>query len=254
MEKWMIALEKFLSDWKDKDKIIGVLVCGSFVTGGASKHSDIDVQIILDNEVTWRERGNKIVDVFLIEYFANPLYRYEGYFEEDYSRNRTVTAHMFATGKIIFDKTGDLTKLVVVAKKFLKKKFVKPKRAFIEMNKYHLWDALDNLGEVLDNNSKEFYFVYYSGLRDIYEVYSKFCRMNVSQSNKVERFLINKKDREKYLINDFPDEVFVKLFSKALVLNSPKKMFSNYKCLCLHVFRKMGGFEIDGWKFRSPAK
>ena len=95
----MIALEKFLSDWKDKDKIIGVLVCGSFVTGGASKHSDIDVQIILDNEVTWRERGNKIVDGFLIEYFANPLYRYEGYFEEDYSRNRTVTAHMFATGK-----------------------------------------------------------------------------------------------------------------------------------------------------------
>ena len=47
--------------------------------------------------------------------------------------------------------------------------------------------------EVLDNNSKEFYFVIIPGLRDIYEVYFKICRMNVSQSNKVERFLIIKK-------------------------------------------------------------
>lgn len=254
VEKYEIALRKFLDNWPDKDKISGVLVCGSFVTGGASKHSDVDVQIILDNKVKWRERGNKVVDGFLIEYFANPAYRCEGYFKDDYSRNRTVTAHMFSTGKMLFDKTGDLSKLVKIANKFLKKSFSKQKSALVELNKYHLWDELDNLGETLEKNPNGFYFVYYSGLRDIYEIYSKYCKMNVAQIHKIERFLTEKRDKEKYLIEDFLDKKFVSLFSKALNLDSKNKMFIAYRKLCLHVFKKMGGFEIDGWKVRSPAK
>lgn len=254
MEKYEIALKKFLDSWPQRNKIIGVLVCGSFVTGGHSVHSDVDVQIILNNKVDWRERGNKIVDGLLIEYFANPAYRCEGYFKDDYSRNRIVTAHMFATGKIILDETGDLKKLVSLSKKYLKKKFSSPNKTLVELNKYHLWDALDNLEELLDKKTDDFYFAYFCGLKDIYEMYLKYCKMPIAQNNKARRFLENPFDKKKYLIGDFRDKIFVKLFVEASKLKNPKEMFKIYKKLCLYVLNKMGGFKIDGWKAKSPAK
>ncbi|WP_231630083.1 nucleotidyltransferase domain-containing protein [Lysinibacillus sp. ZYM-1] len=72
MDNWKIALETLLKDWQGRDDVVGTLVCGSYVTGKPSKRSDIDVHIVLENDVTWRERGNQIIDGFLIEYFANP--------------------------------------------------------------------------------------------------------------------------------------------------------------------------------------
>lgn len=254
MEKYESALKNFLSSWSEHDKITGVLVCGSFVTGGHSVHSDVDVQIILDNKVDWRERGNKIVDGLLIEYFANPAYRCEGYFKDDYSRNRTVTAHMFSTGKIVFDKTGDLKKLVKLSKKYLKKKFSSQNKTLVELNKYHLWDDLDNLEELLDKKTDDFYFAYFCGLKDIYEMYSKYCKMPVAQNHKVRRFLENSFDQKKYLVSDFKDKIFVKLFIESSKLKTPKGMFKSYRELCLHVLKKMGGFKIDGWKVKSSAK
>jgi hypothetical protein len=33
MDKWTLALETFLKDWKDRGDVVGALVCGSYVTG-----------------------------------------------------------------------------------------------------------------------------------------------------------------------------------------------------------------------------
>lgn len=57
-------LSKELYILKDK-------VCGSYITGNPSTHSDLDVHIILNENVNYRERGNKIVDGLLIEYFKD---------------------------------------------------------------------------------------------------------------------------------------------------------------------------------------
>ena len=84
MQGWEIALQKFLKKWDNRKNVIGALVCGSYVTGNPSKHSDIDVHIILDSKTSWRERGNEIIDGFLIEYFANPIKNHYKYAEEGY--------------------------------------------------------------------------------------------------------------------------------------------------------------------------
>ena len=83
MKDWETALDKFLVSWKVRKEVTGVLVCGSFVTGKPAPHSDIDLHIVLSESVLWRERGNKIVDGFLIEYFANPPRQIREYFKED---------------------------------------------------------------------------------------------------------------------------------------------------------------------------
>ncbi|MGE8035840.1 nucleotidyltransferase domain-containing protein [Lysinibacillus sp. NPDC093692] len=64
MEEWRIALEEFLKDWKNRNDVVGALVCGSYVTGNPTNRSDIDVHIILSDDVDWRE-GINLLMVFL---------------------------------------------------------------------------------------------------------------------------------------------------------------------------------------------
>lgn len=47
MQNWETALKKFLKSWKNKKEVVGALVCGSFVVGNPTKHSDIDLHIVL---------------------------------------------------------------------------------------------------------------------------------------------------------------------------------------------------------------
>ncbi|MBT4376854.1 hypothetical protein HOD29_05775 [archaeon] len=81
-KNWEEALDKFLEGWKDKKEVLGINVCGSYVTSNPSKHSDLDVNIVLRDSCKWIERGNKIVDGVLIEYFVNPSWKIKEYMKE----------------------------------------------------------------------------------------------------------------------------------------------------------------------------
>ena len=63
---------------------------------------------MLDERVGYRERGNRIIDGLLIEYFANPPKQILKYFDEDIREKSLMCQTQFATGKIIMDKTGDV--------------------------------------------------------------------------------------------------------------------------------------------------
>ena len=252
-ENWEIALDKFIKQWEDKKEVIWALVCGSYVTWNPSKHSDIDVHIILDDKTSWRERGNKIIDGFLIEYFSNPINKYYKYFEENYKHREKFNAHMFYTWKIIFDKTGELKQLIKVSKDYLDKKYNKPNEIEIELDKYHIWDMYDNLEEVFESNQDDFFFVYYNDLNSLFQIYSKFLQFDMIAVHKIKRFLTNENDKKKYCIKDFPDENFVKMYIKALECKDKSKMIEEYKNLTNYVLDKIGWFNIDGWKLKTVA-
>lgn len=253
MKKWEIAVEKFLSKWKEKKEVVGAVICGSYITGSPSKHSDLDIQILLDKNVIYRERGNEYVDGFLIEYFANPLPQNEDYYRTDYEDRRNIHIHMFLTGKILFDKNGDVKKMIQIAKKWEKKKYRKPSKLIIELNKYFLWDNLDNLQEKYESNEEDFYFVYYNFLNSLFEKYSLYIRYNKVSEHRIMKALTDYNYKKKYWFKDFPDKEFVNLYVKALKLNDRKIMLNNYIKLTKYVHVQMGGFNIDGWKIRSPA-
>ena len=103
-DNWKTVLNKFLEKWKRKGYVEGAILTGSRVTSYFSKYSDIDVYIVLSEKIKWRERGNRIFDGFLIEYFANPPYQIRKYFVEEFKQNKYTTARMFVMGKILFDK------------------------------------------------------------------------------------------------------------------------------------------------------
>jgi predicted nucleotidyltransferase len=253
MENWEIALEKFLKPWKKNPEVTGIIVCGSYITGNPTKHSDIDIQIILKRGCIWRERGNKIVDGILMEYFANPPEMVLRYLEDDLKKRRIIEAHMLTTGRVILDKNGEIKKLQELGKEYLKKSFDEMPVFKIEFAKYHMFDMADNLEEVYARKTPDFNFVYYNFLYTLFDFYCKFLKYNEINANKVFRFLTDKKDQAKYKLPNFPDEVFRKRFVKAMTLKNSKEMLNEFKGLVKYVQNKMGGFNIDGWKMKSPV-
>ena len=254
IKNWKNALQKFIQKWESKKEVIGALVCGSYITGNPSNHSDLDIEILLKSKTPWTESGNEIIDGFLIEYFARPYKKHCEEFEEDYKSRSKIEAHMFTTGKVLFDKTGELDKLIKIAKKYMVKKYTPQSKIEIKNIKYRLWDRCDNLEEVFEANSKEFFFVFYVHLKDLFEIYSKFLQFDSIPAHKLKRFLINKEEKKKYHINNFPDKAFVKMYVDAINIKDKLKMMKEYQKLTKHVLNKMGGFNIDGWKIKSPAK
>lgn len=236
---WENSLQKFLKQWENKKEVIGIIVCGSYITGNPSSHSDVDIHILLDANTTWRERGNEIIDGILIEYFASPTKRYHEYLEDDLKSRKKITAHMLSTGKILFDKTGELRELVQYSREYMKRENPKQNIIQIELAKYQLWDMCDNLEEVFDAKSEEFLFVFYNFLDDLFEIYAEFLQFNSVPVNKLRRFLINENDKKKYLVDNFPDEKFVRLFISSINIKEHSKMMDEYKIITNHVLGKM---------------
>lgn len=255
MEAWEEALDEFLDEWKDMDEVAGALVCGSFVTGNPSSHSDIDLHIVLVDGTDWRERGNRIVKGFLIEYFANPPAQIREYFEDDGASDRRMAAVQFTTGRIIFDKDGVVQQLRDEAQGWMDRPFQSPSAASVELSKYSLWDGLDNLQDAFEQRSPSLALQYYHLLMHIYREYAKFVGQPVLSPSQVYKCLTQPKDaRRKYLMDPFPDKEFASLFAKGIVETEPARMPEFGEKLTWYVLDKMGGLQIDGWKFRSPAK
>jgi len=247
MKKTEIALEKFLKSWEEKDYCLAAMVFGSYAVGNSDKYSDIDVNIILSDSVKWRERGNKIIDGVLIEYFANPVSWIKKYQKDNYADGNRITARMYGTGKIIFDKTGIAKKLQMESKKQLRKKFPKKDKAWIELKKYQMWDRLDELKVLKNSKCPSFNFVFQVSLLNILETYVQFLGSDIPPVSKLYRFISDKNYRMNYQIDEFPDLNFVKLFNNCLKANS----LQNFKKLTEYTLDKMGGFNIDGWCLRT---
>lgn len=253
MNKWEKALNGFLENWKIRDEVIGAIVCGSYITGKPSPHSDIDVHIILSDEVNWRERGNVIVDGYLIEYFANPSKQIKKYFEEDYISLRPHSMVQFLTGKIIFDNYDEIKILKNEARIWFDKKYKELNDISVELIKYHLWDTLDNLKDCYEQNRLDFEFVYYNSLKILFEEYSRYLRIEIIPFYQISRYISDSHFNKKYLTDSFPDEYFMNKFLDSLNDNEKEKKIKLFDELTNHVINKMGGFDIDGWKIKSSV-
>lgn len=250
MDEWEKSLNSFLDAWRDKDFVVGAVACGSFVYGTATSTSDIDVHIITDKSLDWRERGNLVVDGFLIEYFVNPVQQIRAYFVDERKNHHPSTAHMFMLGKILFDKTGIVKQLVEEAKSAYKEEFDSPPNFEVEIAKYSMQDGFDNLKDTTD---KEFWSVYFSLLNQTYENYAKYLRQNIVGIAKRERYFTEQDFRTKYHLERFPDQKFSEQYIEALEVTKREHNFDILRQLINHTQEQMGGFSLDGWKLKGPA-
>jgi len=236
---------RFLEPWKKREEVLGALLAGSYAVGMEAAGSDIDLRIILSDQVKWKERGNRVVDGFLIEYFANPARQAK----ELIAADSRISTRMFAVGKVIFDKTGVVEKLQKLARRQLRKKLRRPDAVSVQLAKYSLWDALDNLKDLQGGKSPAADLLYYLQIERLLTSYARFLRVAVPSPAKLGRFLADKEFRRKYKLEPLPDPHFARKMESCL----KKPSFKRLERLTKYVLERMGGFEIDGWRLRTPA-
>ena len=254
MKPWEIALEQFLATWEQNEEVVGALVCGSYITGEPSNRSDIDVHIILSDEVEWRERGNCIFNGLLIEYFANPPQQIRSYFQEDYNDHRTMAMVQFITGKVIFDHTGVIELLKQDALSWKSKSYANLSASLIEVKKYTLWDAYDNLLDCFEQKRSDFKFVYYNSLCHLFDTYCLILHIEKIPHDQIYRYLSEVSYLKKYMKQAFPDQQFSNMFIEAMNVENADQMLQYYSRLTEYVLQEAGGFHIDGWKLRSDLQ
>ena len=60
--------------------------------------------------------------------------------------------------------------------------------------------------------------------------------------------------QKKYLQVEYPDQVFRDMFIEAISVSEESSMLECFESLVDYVLKKTGGFEIDGWKIRTPLE
>ena len=247
---WRDRLDTFMENFEYKADVVGILVCGSFVTGNPSSRSDLDVHIILDEAVDYRERGNKVVDGLLIEYFANPPRQIRSYFKEDYQAISPHSQTQFATGEILLDITGVVAELKREAVAMMALNFEDVEPRADELGKYGIWDMLDDLQDLYENERACFDFVYYSNLDKLISIYMQQIKQAYDKKI-ILGHITSDVVRKKYLLNELPDENVKKLIQTCITADNKKDRIESYEKLTNAVLDLMGGFEIDGFRFKS---
>jgi len=250
---WEERLNKFIDTFEHKADMIGILVCGSFITGNPSSHSDLDVHIILNESVDYRERGNKIVDGLLIEYFANPPRQIRSYFKEDYQSISPMSQTQFIAGQILLDPTGIVAELKQEAITMMESNFKDIHLNTNELTKYGIWDMLDDLQDLCVNDRAEFDFIYYSNLDKLISIYMQQIKQPYNKKTILGHITSNTV-REKYLLNELPDEAVKNLIQICITAEKKKDRIDSYERLTNLILDLMGGFEIDGFKFKSGVQ
>ena len=82
----------------------GILVAGSVVIGKGDPASDLDLYVL--HRAPWRQRLQLRFDGVPCEIFINPPEAVEGYLRTEAGERRPITAHMLATGFVMFDPEG----------------------------------------------------------------------------------------------------------------------------------------------------
>lgn len=234
---WEEALEEFIKDYKNDKDVAAILLVGSYAVKNNNKYSDIDVYIILNDNVKYRERGNLLVKGYLIEYFINPIHKIIEYMKEDKRGHGGPMANMILNGKVLLDKNKIIPNLKRKAKYYVNKKYKKD-----IMKYYGCWCAYDEYLAAPYHNELQ-YFICLKYLVEAYLANNGYC---VLPENKIERFFKDKVYREKYNIGEFPNNKFNKL-----VINCFDKICPNNLKKLYEFVIKDGDFDINNFKFRS---
>jgi hypothetical protein len=247
---WKVKLDKFLFEWEYMEDTIGILVCGSFITGEPSAHSDLDVHIILSNDVDYRERGNRIIDGLLIEYFANPPKQISKYFEEDYREICPMSQTQFITGRILLDKTGVVQELKNKAKEMLENRYQEIDSKISELNKYAIWDMLDDLQDALESGRKDFNLIYYCNLDKLLSLYMRLIKYPYNYKSILGN-ITSELTRSKYLLEELPDKRISEIITNCITSDENADKLFNYELLTNKILDLSGGFDISRFSFKG---
>ena len=244
---WKNAALQFARECEFAEDIEAVLVTGSYAVGNHDEFSDVDVYLVLSDGVDWRERGNKRVGGYLIEYFANP----EKQIRHEMQQYGSPITTMLKTAVILEDKTGVMQRLLKLCENKIEHEPMSEND--LKMSMYYLWDFMDELERAAKTESPGFFIVYFTALEKATVLYSRFLDAQIPYITHMYRWLSSADFRGKYGLPDFPDTEFTE---KLIACYHAVSLGEKYTCIrqvYAHIEKAIGGFDIDGFKSRIPC-
>ncbi len=242
MEKWEIALDKFLKRYINKPWFEGALLCGSYAAGNQNKFSDIDVVIVASNNLGWQEKSNCYVDDFLMEYTVNPVYKIEEYMQSGMESHTPVDQNMFAYGVILHDKHGIMKKLRQKSIRDLNKKIKPFSKYSNDFKKYGLWCRYDDMLS-LQHDGYPIDLLYWTLVDKLITAYYDFSCLPHVPHAKIQKILTDKEFAQRYHATQLPDKTFTKLLM-ACFTAKPKDKVQAVDELYNYVINLSGRFDI----------
>lgn len=234
---WKLALKKFIEPYLKDEEVEAILLVGSYAVNNQNQFSDIDVYIILNDNAEYRERGNKKIDDYLIEYFINPVHLVREYLQNDKRGHGGSMANMLLKGKIIIDRHNiipDLQKEAQIAKK------IKPAKD--PMKYYACWHAFDEYLAAAYHNELQYYLC----LKYLVECYLANNGYCILPEEKIEKFFKDDKYRANYDIGDFPNNEFNHLVIKCFDYPNRHNLQNLYNFVIAD-----GQFDIQNFALRN---
>ena len=227
----MDAVDAFIEkeDFINNPHVLGVIVCGSQITGYAHERSDVDIQVIYDNTLKDMERGTVELLGYRVEYFKKSIGMVFSQVNNGYINRCNAYLTMIGNGKVVYNRIiEDETRGIIVNPiqnliNYIKKIYSKPlpklshddsiEMAAIISNKLEKLkarvDKMDTISII------EFYAYYYHVLEKIREFYSSRLGCPDIPRDKVRRIYKDSKYREAYCKSEIPEEEFILKYFKA---------------------------------------
>jgi hypothetical protein len=113
------ALKQAVSYLLDRFDVMGITACGTIIRGTPDTSSDLDIYVI--NSKPFRQRVQRFFNGVPAELFINPEFQIRKYYSQEIEDSRPMTAHMLATGYVMYDPEGLFGKLQTEARSILSK-------------------------------------------------------------------------------------------------------------------------------------
>jgi predicted nucleotidyltransferase len=247
MEKWEIAARNFIDLCDFKNDIAAAFLSGSYAFGNANAFSDIDLFIILDDAVDYRERGNKRVDGFIVEYFANPMRQIKKYIESDIADIQLCDINMIMGGIVIYDKNNAVDGTRAYCKQILEDGFTKMSAFSIQTGLYSHWDNFDELRRARHEQTPDFNMLFHRYIQQAFELYSRYTCSPTPSYSKLYKWLSDDEYFNRYGLPPHKDQAFAGLIKQSFELTTSAELFVLAEKIYKHVVDRMGGFEIENF-------
>lgn len=249
MKDWELSLDKFISEYKKLDNVVGIILTGSYATGNNTINSDIDVFIVTDDNTKWRERGTKLVDGYLIEYFINPVRQVLKEIEECLTDYGISTNLIFIGSKTLYDRNGTIDMLKKKAQEYLDMEFNDVRDFNYKMNSYTVWHSFYELeSKYLRKLDIDYsYYLYLDNIITGYFYNNKIPRL---PQHKVEKILKDEEFRKRYNVFKLPDSEFINLLINCFDEKDYDKRYEVSKKLYDYYMNSVD-FDINDFSLRS---
>ena len=217
-------IKKFIDkmNYLNNPHCLGVIVCGSSITGYSTKDSDIDLQVIFDDTIELI-RGNSYIDGTRIEYFEKPITDIYNSIDSEVLVQNNALYSIIGKGIIVFEKRDDLSVLQTYANDVFSKPLPRLTDNEAKEQVSIINNRMEKLYELAINSDPRFNHLYHLLIERIRKLYHRILGIPKVTTSKVYKIYTDEGYRNSTCkIN--PEQEFIKMYTDLITNKSDNKM------------------------------